>query len=154
MGKITLNPSVMTELPAKRKYHGATAYTSEQLKKPLRLFPGEPLEATVLLTVTYGLHHPAVYGCDAKDIQAWLGHSDSTTTLDVYGHVLGGDMDRLGQVMDPLLLSRVRLDRNGSLRKRGCSLRDTKKMHLKILIIQREGRSVGHSIASKHELLL
>lgn len=53
------------------------------------------------------LHHSAVYalrkgGCDAKDIQAWLGHSDITTTLNVYGHVFG-DMDRLGPVMDSLL---------------------------------------------------
>lgn len=225
MGKITLNPSIMTELPAKWKYQGATAYTPEQLKKLLRLFRGEPLEAAVQLTVTYGLRrsevcglrweaidfdagtihicrtavmnkgkvvysdstktdssnrvlpltsnmrtylqkvqlqhaenkklsgdayidsgyvcvhpngapirpdyvtphfqrrlkeiglpvirfhdlrHSAVYalrkgGCDAKDIHAWLGHSDITTTLNVYGHVLGGDMDRLGQVMDSLL---------------------------------------------------
>ena len=225
MGKITLNPSIMTELPAKRKYQGAIAYTPEQLKILLRLFRGEPLEVAVQLTVTYGLRrsevcglrweaidfdagtihichtavmnkgkvvysdstktdssnrvlpltnnmrtylqkvqyqqaenkklfgdayidsgyvcvhpngapirpdyvtphfqrrlkeiglpvirfhdlrHSAVYalrkgGCDAKDIQAWLGHSDITTTLNVYGHVLGGDMDRLGQVMDSLL---------------------------------------------------
>ena len=225
MGKITLNPSIMTELPAKRKYQGAIAYTPEQLKKLLRLFRGEPLEVALQLTVTYGLRrsevcglrweaidfdagtihichtavmnkgkvvysdstktdssnrvlpltnnmrtylqkvqyqqaenkklfgdayidsgyvcvhpngapirpdyvtphfqrrlkeiglpvirfhdlrHSAVYalrkgGCDAKDIQAWLGHSDITTTLNVYGHVLGGDMDRLGQVMDSLL---------------------------------------------------
>lgn len=56
----------------------------------------------------HDLRHSAVYalrkgGCDAKDIQAWLGHSDITTTLNVYGHVLNGDMDRLGQVMDRLL---------------------------------------------------
>lgn len=232
MGKITLNPSIMTELPAKRKYQGATAYTPDQLKTLLRLFRGEPLEVAVQLTVTYGLRrsevcglrwdaidfesdtihichtavmnkgkvvysdstktdssnrvlpltsnmrtylqkvkrqqaenkelfgdayidsgyvcvhpngapirpdyvtphfqrrlreiglpvirfhdlrHSAVYalrkgGCDAKDIQAWLGHSDITTTLNVYGHVLGGDMDKLGQVMDSLLF---RPDRAG-----------------------------------------
>ena len=40
MGKITVNPSNMTELPAKRKYRGATAYTPEQLQKLLRLFRG------------------------------------------------------------------------------------------------------------------
>ena len=56
----------------------------------------------------HDLRHSAVYtlrkgGCDAKDIQAWLGHSDVTTTLNVYGHVLGGDMDKLGQVMDTML---------------------------------------------------
>ena len=56
----------------------------------------------------HDLRHAAVYalrkgGCDAKDIQAWLGHSDITTTLNVYGHVLNGDMDQLGQVMDKLL---------------------------------------------------
>lgn len=225
MGKLSINPSIMTELPAKRKYQGATAYTPEQLKTLLRLFRGEPLETAVQLTVTYGLRrsevcglrwdavdfetgtihvchtavmnkgkvvysdstktdtsnrvlpltanmriylqkvklqqaenkelfgeayidsgyvcvhpngapirpdyvtphfqrrlkeiglpvirfhdlrHSAVYalrkgGCDAKDIQAWLGHSDITTTLNVYGHVLGGDMDRLGRVMDSVL---------------------------------------------------
>lgn len=56
----------------------------------------------------HDLRHSAVYalrkgGCDAKDIQAWLGHSDITTTLNVYGHVLNGDMDKLGQVMDRML---------------------------------------------------
>ena len=42
-------------------------------------------------------------GCDVKDIQAWLGHSDVSTTLNVYGHVMGGDMKRLGTVMDTAL---------------------------------------------------
>lgn len=56
----------------------------------------------------HDLRHSAVYalrqgGCDVKDIQAWLGHSDITTTLNIYGHVLGRDMDRMGQVMDSLL---------------------------------------------------
>lgn len=55
-----------------------------------------------------GLIRSTVYalrkgGCDTKDIQAWLGHSDITTTLNVYGHVLGGDLDRLGRVMDKVL---------------------------------------------------
>lgn len=225
MGKISLNPSIMTELPAKRKYRGAVAYTPEQLKSLLKSFQGDPLETAVELTVTYGLRrsevcglrwdaidfeagtihichtavmnkgkvvysdstktdtsnrvlplttnmraylqkvkhqqeedkrlfgdayidssyvcvhpngapirpdyvtphfqrrlkeiglpvirfhdlrHSAVYalrkgGCDAKDIQAWLGHSDVTTTLNIYGHVLGGDMDKLGRVMDTML---------------------------------------------------
>ena len=61
----------------------------------------------------HDLRHSAVYalrkgGCDAKDIQAWLGHSDITTTLNIYGHVLGGDMDRLGQVMDKVLFCDVK----------------------------------------------
>lgn len=225
MGKITVNPSNMTELPAKRKFRGAIAYTPEQLQRLLRLFRGEPLETAVQLAVIYGLRrsevcglrwdaidfeagtihichtavmdkgkvvysdntktdssnrvlpltgymrdylkkvklqqaenrelfgdayiendlvcvhpngapirpdyvsphfqrrlkeiglplirfhdlrHSAVYalrmgGCDVKDIQAWLGHSDITTTLNIYGHVLGRDMDRMGQVMDSLL---------------------------------------------------
>ena len=56
----------------------------------------------------HDLRHSAVYalrmgGCNVKDIQAWLGHSDITTTLNIYGHVLGRDMDRMGQVMDSLL---------------------------------------------------
>lgn len=56
----------------------------------------------------HDLRHSAVYalrqgGCDAKDIQCWLGHSDVSTTLNVYGHLLGGDMARLGAVMDSTL---------------------------------------------------
>lgn len=231
LGMISVNPSTMTELPPKRKYQGATAYTPEQLKDLLQLFRDDPLETPVELTVTYGLRrsevcglrwdavdfdagsihvchtavmakgkvvysdstktatsnrvlpitanmrtylqtvkakqeenkklfgdvyidsgyvcvhpngapirpdyvtvhfqqrlknaglpvirfhdlrHSAVYalrkgGCDAKDIQAWLGHSDITTTLNVYGHVLGRDMDRLGQVMDRVLFHDARV---------------------------------------------
>ena len=53
----------------------------------------------------HDLRHSVVYalrqgGCDAKDIQSWLGHSDISTTLGVYGHVLDGDLDPLGKVMD------------------------------------------------------
>ena len=56
----------------------------------------------------HDLRHSVVYalrkgGCDVKDIQAWLGHSDVSTTLNVYGHVMGGDMKRLGTVMDTAL---------------------------------------------------
>lgn len=231
LGMITVNPSVMVDLPPKRKYQGATAYTPEQLRELLNLFQGEPLETPVELTVTYGLRrsevcglrwdaidfdagtihvrhtavmvkgkveysdntktatsnrvlpltanmrtylqtvkakqeenkalfgdsyidsdyvcvhpngapirpdyvtphfqyklkkaglpvirfhdlrHSAVYalrkgGCDAKDIQAWLGHSDITTTLNIYGHVLGGDMDKLGQVMDKVLFGAAKV---------------------------------------------
>lgn len=53
----------------------------------------------------HDLRHSAVYalrkgGADAKDIQSWLGHSDISTTLGIYGHVLDGDLDPLGKVMD------------------------------------------------------
>lgn len=53
----------------------------------------------------HDLRHSVVYalrkgGCDLKDIQVWLGHSDISTTLNVYGHVMGGDMKLLGNVMD------------------------------------------------------
>ena len=127
LGMITVNPSIMTELPLKRKYQGATAYTPEQLRELLNLFQKDPLETPyvtphfqrklkeVRLPVIrfHDLRHSAVYalrkgGCDAKDIQAWLGHSDITTTLNVYGHVLGGDMDRLGKVMDNVLFDAVK----------------------------------------------
>lgn len=225
LGLIPANPSSLTELPPKRKYRGATAYTPEQLKELLVLFKDDPLETVVELTATYGfrrsevlglqwsaidfdtgtihvchtaiqdkgriiyadstktatsnrilplipsmrayllsvkakqeenrrlfgsayhdsdyvctypdgslirpdfvtqhfqrklkdagqpvtrfhdLRHSAVYtlrkgGCDAKDIQAWLGHSDISTTMNIYGHLLGGDMARLGMVMDSML---------------------------------------------------
>lgn len=227
---LPVNPSVMTELPPKRKYRGATAYTPEQSKALLKLFEGDPLEAAVMLAAAYGLRrseicglrwdavdfdagfihicytavmdkgkvlysdstktatsnrklpltafmraylqkvkaqqseykvllgeaykdsgfvcvyadgspirpdfvthhfqrilkqgglpvirfhdlrHSAVYalrkgGCDAKDIQTWLGHSDVSTTLNIYGHLLGGDMERLGKVMDSLLFQEVK----------------------------------------------
>ena len=56
----------------------------------------------------HDLRHSAVYalrkgGCDAKDIQCWLGHSDVSTTLNVYGHLLSGDLGRLGQIMDSVV---------------------------------------------------
>lgn len=56
----------------------------------------------------HDLRHSAVYalrkgGCDAKDIQSWLGHSDITTTLNIYGHVLSNDLGRLGQIMDDMV---------------------------------------------------
>ncbi len=61
----------------------------------------------------HDLRHSVVYalrkgGCDVKDIQAWLGHSDVSTTLNVYGHVMGGDMKRLGHVMDSTLFQPAR----------------------------------------------
>ena len=42
-------------------------------------------------------------GCDAKDIQSFLGHSDVSTTLNIYGHLMEGDMSRMGDVMDQML---------------------------------------------------
>lgn len=56
----------------------------------------------------HDLRHSAVYalrkgGADAKDIQAWVGHSDVSTTLGVYGHILGSDLTQLGVVMDNVL---------------------------------------------------
>jgi len=61
----------------------------------------------------HDLRHSVVYalrkgGCDVKDIQAWLGHSDVSTTLNVYGHVMGGDIKRLGHVMDSTLFQLAR----------------------------------------------
>lgn len=53
----------------------------------------------------HDLRHSAVNtlrkgGCDVKDIQAWLGHSDVSTTYNLYGYILQGDMARLGNVVD------------------------------------------------------
>ena len=53
----------------------------------------------------HDLRHSVVYalrqgGCDGKDIQAWLGHSDISTTMNVYGHVFQKDMAKLGKVVD------------------------------------------------------
>lgn len=225
MGLIQHNPAAQTELPAKRKYRGATACSPEQLRRLLTTFEGDILETPVRIVATYGLRrsevcglcwdavnfedgyisicrtalfdngevyfsdttkndssnrrlpltatmrdylqkvkaqqeenkrlfgksyqdngfvcakpdgtliepnfithhfrrvllahdlpairfhdlrHSVVYalrqgGCDAKDIQCWLGHSDVSTTLNVYGHLLGGDLQALGAVMDRAL---------------------------------------------------
>jgi len=83
MGKITLNPSIMTELPAKRKYQGATAYTPEQLQTLLRLFQGEPLETAVELTVTYGLRRSEVCGLrwESVDFDAGTIHVCHTAVM-------------------------------------------------------------------------
>lgn len=56
----------------------------------------------------HDLRHCAVYllrkgGIDVKDIQVWLGHSNITTTLNTYGHVLSEDLKRAGDVMDLML---------------------------------------------------
>ena len=56
----------------------------------------------------HDLRHSAVNtlrkgGCDAKDIQSFLGHSDVSTTLNIYGHLMEGDMSRMGDVMDQML---------------------------------------------------
>ena len=56
----------------------------------------------------HDLRHSAVNtlrkgGCDAKDIQSWLGHSDVSTTLNVYERLMDGDMSRMGSVMDQML---------------------------------------------------
>ena len=226
---IPANPSERVELPKKKKYQGAKAFTPKQLQKLLLLFDGDPLEAVVQLAVAYGLRrseicglrwdavdftagtlyichtavknegeiifsdntktatsrrhlpltdtmrdyllhvkecqeenrilfgeeyidsgyvctktngapidpdfvthhfqrvvkahgipcrfhdlrHSAVNtlrkgGCDAKDIQSWLGHSDVSTTLNIYGHLMDGDMSRMGIVMDKMLFPKKR----------------------------------------------
>lgn len=56
----------------------------------------------------HDVRHSVVYalrkgGCDLKAIQAWLGHSDISTTLNLYSHVMDGDMKLLGDVMDSAL---------------------------------------------------
>lgn len=61
----------------------------------------------------HDLRHSAVNtlrkgGCDAKDIQSWLGHSDVSTTLNIYGHLMDGDMSRMGSVMDRMLFQNGR----------------------------------------------
>lgn len=56
----------------------------------------------------HDLRHSTVYalrkgGCDPKDIQTWLGHSDVSTTLNIYGHMMDGDMSHIGDIMDAAL---------------------------------------------------
>lgn len=76
-------------------------YVTPHFQKKLRAADLPPIRFHDLRhSVVYALRHG---GCDVKDIQAWLGHSDVATTLNVYGHILGGDMERLGAVMDNTL---------------------------------------------------
>lgn len=92
LGMITVNPSIMTELPPKRKYQGATAYTPEQLRELLNLFQGDPLETPVELTVTYGLRRSEVCGLrwDAVDFEAGTIHVRHTAVM-VKGKVTYSD---------------------------------------------------------------
>ena len=229
LGLIPYNPTNQTELPPKKKYHGAKAYTPSQTQEMLKVFEGDALETVVWLATAYGmrrsevcglrweavdfeqgtiqichtavvnngkviysdetktatscrrlpltgamreyllevkkrqaedkalfgggyvdsgyvcvardgtpispntvthhfqrvlkanglpcirfhdLRHSVVYtlrqgGCDAKDIQSWLGHSDVSTTFNIYGHLLEGDMGKLGNVIDKALFSKT-----------------------------------------------
>lgn len=52
----------------------------------------------------HDLRHSVAYvlrreGLDAKDIQIWLGHSDVTTTLRIYSHILDQDMEDMKNIM-------------------------------------------------------
>lgn len=92
LGMITVNPSIMAELPPKRKYQGATTYTPEQLRELLNLFQRDPLETPVELTVTYGLRRSEVCGLrwDAVDFEAGTVHVRHTAVM-VKGKVVYSD---------------------------------------------------------------
>lgn len=106
MGKLSLNPSIMTELPAKRKYQGATAYTPEQLKRLLRSFREDPLETAVELTVTYGLRRSEVCGLqwDAIDFGAGTIHICHTAVMNI-GKVMYSDSTKTDTSNRVLLLT-------------------------------------------------
>ena len=45
-------------------------------------------------------------GCDAKQIAGFIGHSDVTTTLSIYSHLLKEEMSEMGKIIDSSLFSR------------------------------------------------
>ena len=51
-----------TELPPKKKYHGAKAYTPAQTQEMLKVFKGDALETVVWLATAYGLRRSEVCG--------------------------------------------------------------------------------------------
>jgi integrase len=57
-------------------------------------------------------------GYPPKMLQEIMGHASITTTLDLYGHLYPGDMDRyadrLGQAADEARTARIRPDKRSS----------------------------------------
>lgn len=68
LGFIPSNPSDQTELPPKKKYTGAKAYTPEQTKELLQIFHKDPLETPVYIAATYGLRRSEVCGLRWADV--------------------------------------------------------------------------------------
>ena len=48
-------------------------------------------------------------GCDLKDIQTWLGHSDIQTTSNIYTHMNVSRMENMAQMMDNALAPKLKV---------------------------------------------
>lgn len=91
IGLINSNPADRVERPKKNTFSGS-AYSEEELQELFRLFRGDPLEFAVITASFYGLRHSCAsllfsHGVSLKEIQEWLGHSNISTTANIYTHM-------------------------------------------------------------------
>ena len=93
------NPVDKVDRPKAEKYM-ASYYTAEEMEQLFEAAKGSPLELIIQFAAFYGLRHIRFHdlrhscaslllkqGVPMKQIQAWLGHSDISTTANIYAHL-------------------------------------------------------------------
>ena len=96
---IPANPADKVERPKKNEFRG-NFYSAEEINLLLEAVRGTKLEIPVLMGAFYGLRpirfHDLRHSCASlllsngvpmKQIQEWLGHSDFSTTANIYAHL-------------------------------------------------------------------
>jgi len=57
-------------------------------------------------------------GCNLKEISHWLGHSNISTTMDVYGHLDTDSVKAIAMKFEILLDSKIDVEGNASQKKK------------------------------------